>query len=200
MRLLHFLFVILITVSFPSISGSEEYQIFDGRFYNGLFYPRIDIIEWGEPIHLQFQIYDKVHQIDISGQAIDHAGRTIFEVAFDFTFRGERLCRRVLAPPTFRPNEKLYFYVEKDAKDINNILVSAQPIKDKVPYQPKPFSKCIEIAAQTPEKNPADTGRRPAGEQGPRTIFDQHTKENMGDKGAKFEYQPIDSDYNLFGD
>ena len=90
--------ICLVLIQFSKVSYAEEqYQIFDGRFYNGLFYPNIDIIEWGEPTHLEFQIYDKGNQIDVSGVTIDSGGRLIFRAAVDFSFRGERRCRRIPA-------------------------------------------------------------------------------------------------------
>ena len=140
----------LITVSllFAGLTAlAEEYPIFDGRKYNGLFYPRVDIIEWGAPLHLEFNIYSKDKPVELSGQVIERGGRKVFAFAYDLPFRKERLCRTVIAPPNFKVGQPLHFYVDKQDKDLNKIIVSAQPLGEKK-YAAKKYDGCIEQKAQ----------------------------------------------------
>ena len=130
-------------------SFAEQYQIFDGQVYNGLHYPNIDILEWGEPAHLEFQIYDKKNPIHISGQTVEINGRQLFQVAIDLAFRGERRCRRIIAPASFKKGQQLHYYIDKSDNDMNNIIVSAQPLTGKVPYTAPPFHGCTEQAANS---------------------------------------------------
>ena len=87
-----------ILFSFLNISQAKEFEIFDGRNYNGKYYPRIDIIEWGRPTHMQFQVYWKDHPLEMSFQLEQKDGKNVMLVKYFIKERNEVLCRRVLAP------------------------------------------------------------------------------------------------------
>ena len=140
---------------------ADEYPRFDGRKYNGLYYPRINTVEWAdkesEPLHLQFQIYQKNSPVDVSGYTVEANGKNIFIAAIDINDRGERLCRRYVAPPAFKPNKKLYYYYDGSDRDMNNIIVSAYPMENKKVYTPKAIANCMEIKAYTSPLDPLST-------------------------------------------
>jgi hypothetical protein len=60
------LFLLVWISSFSAFAGQRTFPVFDGQFYNGLFYPRIDIVEWGaeNKTHIEFHIYSKNDPID----------------------------------------------------------------------------------------------------------------------------------------
>ena len=191
--------ILLFLLGYSYLSSAEEFQRFDGQYYNNLYYPRIDIVSWGEPLHLEFQIYDKKNQIDIGGITLDKGGQAIYLVAFDLTYRGERRCRRVVAPPNFKVGQELYYYYDNSDKDMNNIIVSAKPIAGKKKYEPKQFSNCVEVAANSQDTPSKDVRRVriPASQKGPRTVFDQNKERK---NNSQYNYQPIDSSFDWFTD
>lgn len=159
------LFSIIAFCAFPLIAETKQYPIFDGQFYNNKYYPRVDIIEWGAPPHLEFHIYSKEEPIEISAKATEHNGRRVLLVSYFFTKRKEKLCRRVLAPANFSPDTKLYFYKDGSDKEYDNIYVSVVPMKPTKKldnYANKEYSSCDEPAeSPKPQRgvasNPAPT-------------------------------------------
>ena len=134
---------------------AKQYPIFDGQFYNGVYYPRVDIIEWGNPPHLEFHIYSKKEEVIIEAKAIDWDGRRVLLVNYTFPGRKEKLCRSVLAPANFLPDGKLYLYKDSTDVDYDNIYVSIVPMKitKKLDsYASDNFSKCLEPKKEAPKK------------------------------------------------
>jgi hypothetical protein len=147
MRYLIYAFIALV-LQFTSIVNqvsAEQFPIFDGQYYNGLYYPNLDILEWGEPEHLEFQIYEKNFPIEISGKLVEDDGKKIFLFAIDLPLRGERACRRVLAPASFEINQPVYFYLDKSDKEMNNFIVTQQPQEEKQLITPKSWDQCSEV-------------------------------------------------------
>lgn len=153
---------------------AKEYPIFDGRTYNGLFYPRVDIIEWthkGQPPHLELHIYSKDEPIEIQAKPIQRGGNKVLLVNYYFTKRKETVCRSVIAPASFAENSKLYFYRDKSDAEYDNIYVSVSPkptTKNMETYAAKEFTEqdCNEensddmkkVAAEKEKKATAASG------------------------------------------
>jgi hypothetical protein len=112
---------------------AAEFETFDGRAYNGKYYPRIDIIEWsnnpGEPSHMEFQVYWKGHPLEMSFELEEKNGKKVMLVNYYIPERKEKLCRRVLAPGHFAKG----FIVYKDTsdKDMDNTIVTMVPLASK---------------------------------------------------------------------
>lgn len=159
------LFVLFLVFVFPQLSEAKQYPIFDGQYYNNLYYPRVDIIEWGNPPHLEFHIYSKDEPIEISAQPIQHKGKRVLQVNYFFTKRQEKLCRRVLAPANFSPDSTLYFYKDGSDKEYDNIYVSVIPMKPSqnlVNYPTKGYSDCEETTPSESNRGVASQPPTPA--------------------------------------
>lgn len=106
---------------------ARDYEIFDGRNYNGKYYPRLDIIVWrydkSDNYTLQFQLYWKGHPVDMAYEYDDSTGQKVMKVQYIIKERNnEVLCRRVPAPGNFGPVFKVY--KETGDKDMDNTILS----------------------------------------------------------------------------
>jgi len=158
-RSLSLLAALLILISSPLVSFAKVFEIFDGRSYNGLFYPLIDIIEWGEADGklpwIEFHLHSKDKRIEVSAVAGDKNGKPVLWIMYDLTFRGERVCRHVLAPAHFKEGMILFAYRDPSDPDYDNIYVSSEPMTGKklIPYQMPAYERCQdENASNMPEK------------------------------------------------
>ena len=153
------LFVATVTLSF-----AKQFETFDGRMYNGLYYPRIDIIEWGTPPHLEFHIYSKDKPIDLAAISGEKNGRPVLWLNYNLTFRNENICRHVIAPAQFGDGDKLYTYKDISPRDFDIIYVSTHPMAADAKlmnYTLKPYDICNdEMASNKPDFN--STTRMPA--------------------------------------
>lgn len=134
------------------VNRNEEFQRFDGMYYNGLFYPRIDISEWEEkntPAQLEFHVYQKDKPVDVSGRVVKAGAQQIFEFSYDLGYRGEIRCRRVPAAAGMREGQKLYYYKDTSDADMDRIIVSQVEMKNKKPYPMKAYVGCEEHAANS---------------------------------------------------
>ncbi len=125
----------------PTFVGAKEFETFDGRTYNGRYYPRIDIIEWGTPSTMEFHVYDKKNAVEMSFELIKQGRKRIMLVHYILTERNEpenlqdanskkyHVCRRVLAPSHFE--EGFMVYKEGVDKDFDNTIVSMHPLPAK---------------------------------------------------------------------
>ncbi len=111
-----------------------EYETFDGRTYNGRFYPRIDIIEWNEEgmaSHMEFQNYNKEVPVEMAFQFEEKKGRKVMLVRYTLKRKDgdEVLCRRVVVPAHFGES----FHVYKDTADSDReiTIVSMVPLPEK---------------------------------------------------------------------
>ncbi|MEW6057282.1 MAG: hypothetical protein AB1540_11790 [Bdellovibrionota bacterium] len=111
------------------LRAEKEFEIFDGRVYNGKYYPRIDIIEWGEPSHMEFHVYWKGKPVEMSFQLDESKGKKVMLVNYHIKDRKEHLCRRVLAPGHF--SEKFLVYKDTSDKDMDAVIVSMAPLPEK---------------------------------------------------------------------
>jgi hypothetical protein len=179
--------IILFITLFVINALAEDYPIFDGQFYNGLFYPRIDVVEWadkGQPYHMEFHIYKKDKPIEISGQVVDKGKYRVFMHAVDLTYRGERRCRSALTPADFKEGQQLYYYFDPSDKDMNRVIISQTPKTGQKAYKMKPFKECVEVAAHSeapkrvvasePKKAPA-TAPAPSTPEKPPSEPQNHT-------------------------
>lgn len=148
----------LLTLLLPFAASAKQFEIFDGRVYNGLYYPMIDIIEWGEADgelpHIEFHIHSKDKRIEVSAVPGDKNGKPVLWIMYDLPFRNERVCRHVLAPSHFREGMKLYAYRDLTDGDYDNIYVSSQPVNLKkfLPYEMPAYERCQdENASNMPE-------------------------------------------------
>jgi hypothetical protein len=126
---------LLLSVLFSTPALAKDFETFDGHTYNGLYYPLIDIIEWGEQDkelpHLEFHVHQKEKVVDLAGVAGTKGGRPVLWIMYDLGYRGEHVCRHVLAPAQFKEGQKLYFYRDNSDADYDNIFVYSEPLKQK---------------------------------------------------------------------
>jgi hypothetical protein len=170
MRLMRILFLLatlgmlIVPVEARSASGKsskpEEFAIFDGRVYNGKYYPRVDIIEWDYPphkSHMEFHIYWKGKPVDLSFELETKTGRPVMLVRYHLKERNEILCRRVLAPGHFF--EEFYVYRDHSDPDFDNIIVSAEKFTNK------PKFELIKTPSYMACEEPKDEDRFPAADE-----------------------------------
>ena len=156
-----FIFLSIATFLKPNFLWGSDFEIFDGRMYNGQYYPRIDVIEWGKPSHMEFHIYSKKEPIELSFELENKNGKKVMLVEYHFTRRNERLCRRVLAPSHFFG--KLSIYKDNSDENFNNIIVSTKdiPLSEIQPQwafidHPLNYGGCSDVTrkiASTSEEN-----------------------------------------------
>ncbi len=161
-RLGFIVFLALFAWSF--VGHAKDFEIFDGRFYNGQFYPRVDAIEWGETPHMEFHIYSKDKPVDITAVPGEKNGKPVLWMVYDLKSRGERVCRHIIAPAQFKKGDKVYSYKDSSNAEYDNYYVSTHPLTDKglVPYTMAPYAPCSdEMASNMPGTTPAPA----AGEQ-----------------------------------
>jgi hypothetical protein len=144
-----------------SHAQGKQFEIFDGQFYNGLFYPLVDIIEWSENKsalpHMEFHIHSKSNPIDLAVVPGERNGRPVLWLMYDLKFRGERVCRHVLAPSHFREGMQLHAYRDASDPDYDNIYVSSEPKsrKNLVAYQMPEYEPCLDAnASNKPDSLP----------------------------------------------
>ncbi|NUM88217.1 MAG: hypothetical protein HUU37_03345 [Bdellovibrionales bacterium] len=156
-----------------SLALAKQFEIFDGQLYNGLYYPRVDIIEWGEPPHMEFHIYSKDKQIELSAVPAIHprSGKPVLWLMYDLRFRDERICRHVVAPAHYKEGAKVYAYKDSTLRDYENIYVSLHPLEGKnlVPYRMPAYEPCAdEMASNMPgAAAPSGAARAPASASSP---------------------------------
>jgi hypothetical protein len=149
----------------PLFSFAAQFEIFDGQFYNGLYYPVIDNIEWGEADgelpHMEFHIHSKDKLIDVAAVPGDKNGKPVLWLMYDLKFRNEKICRHILAPSHFREGMKMYAYRDNSDADYDNIYVSSQPMTGKklVPYEMPAYEPCVD---QNASNKPDSLPRSPA--------------------------------------
>lgn len=158
-------FLVLFVVFLANFSTAiaKEYEIFDGRNYNGKYYPRIDIITWRydktENYTQQFQIYWKGHPIEMSFALEEKDGQKILLIRYNIKERKEILCRRAPAPMNFGQGFKVY--LETKDKDMDNYILSMTdlPAEDgrKLITPPK-YEACPEEPEEEEKKSPQITG------------------------------------------
>ncbi|HEY8280401.1 MAG TPA: hypothetical protein VIH99_12305 [Bdellovibrionota bacterium] len=153
MKALTFCITLLCLTTF---AHAKQFEVFDGQFYNGLYYPMVDIIEWGEQNkelpHIEFHLHSKDKPIDVSVVSGDKNGKPVLWIMYDLKFRGERICRRVLAPAQFKEGQKLYAYRDNSDSDYDNVYVYSEPwkqtAKNKVPeYTMATYERCSDEQA-----------------------------------------------------
>ena len=144
-------------------SFAKDFEVFDGQYYNGLFYPLIDNIEWGEQDnelpHMEFHIHQKDKAVGVSVVSGIKGGKPVLWIMYDLAYRGERVCRRVLAPRQFKEGQKLYTYRDNSDPDYDNVFIYSQPWvqkgSKKIPEYTMPaYERCTgENADNMPEPN-----------------------------------------------
>lgn len=144
---------------------AKDFPIFDAQYYNGQLYPRIDIIEWGEPYHLEFHIYSKDKPIDLSTVVGEKGAHTVVWLNYDLKFRGEHVCRHAPAPPQFKKGDKVYSYRDNSNPEYDNIYVTTEPMKTSksiVAFDMQPYYICPndETASNMPD-GPLPPGAAP---------------------------------------
>jgi hypothetical protein len=161
MKFISYLFIFLLSA--PVFA--KQFEIFDGQFYNGLYYPMVDIIEWGEANgewpHLEFHIHSKDKPIDVSVVPGDKDGKPVLWIMYDLKFRNERICRHVLAPLHFKEGMKLYTYRDNTDGDYDNIYISSEPMKETSAikaYTMPAYEACTDELAS----NKPDSARKPS--------------------------------------
>lgn len=142
---------LLLLIATPALAN-QDYAIFDGQRYNGRYYPRIDIIEWGTPAHLEFHIYSKDDPVEIEVKPIERGGKRVLLVNYFISSRQEKVCRSVVAPAHFRADSPLYLYLDASDSEYRNIYVSANPLpttRNKQAYPQREFSLsgCEDLSA-----------------------------------------------------
>lgn len=171
---------LLVFVAVPGgLRAKNDFEIFDGRAYNGKFYPRIDIIEWndrpGDPTRMEFHVYWKGKPLDLGFSLEQKDKKKVMLVNYHIKDRDETLCRRVLAPAHFSEG----FLVYRDTSDfeMDSVIVTMQelpPKKGRELIKPKAYASC---EMPKGDRQPAD-----AAPGAPAAPHDQVRPK--GDKGA----------------
>lgn len=139
------------------LAGQKVFPVFDGQYYNGLYYPRLDIIEWGNPAktHLEFHFYSKNDPVDIAAEIGMKSGKPVLWLNYHFKNRGENVCRHAPAPAHFREGDPIYAYVDRSDRDYDNIYISNAPLAEAkaATYNILPYSICTddEFASNKPD-------------------------------------------------
>ncbi|MGZ3654062.1 MAG: hypothetical protein ACXVB9_10960 [Bdellovibrionota bacterium] len=128
------LILALSLVSLPAVAA-KDFEVFDGQYYNGQFYPLIDNIEWGEADHelphMEFHIHQKDKPVGVSVVSGTKGGKPVLWIMYDLAYRAERVCRRVLAPAQFKENQKLFLYRDDSDPDYDNVYIYSEAWKQK---------------------------------------------------------------------
>ena len=128
MKILPYCFAALL--AFSSSAFAKQFEIFDGQIYNGLYYPMVDIIEWGEQDHelphIEFHVHSKDKPVDVSVVSGEKGGRPVLWIMYDLKYRNEHICRHVLAPAHFKEGQKLFLYRDNSDADYDNIYIYSQ--------------------------------------------------------------------------
>ncbi len=157
------MFIPFLSLLFAISAQAKDYEVFDGQYYNGQFYPLIDNIEWGEQDHelphMEFHIHQKDKHVDVSVVSGKQNGRPVLWIMYDLSYRSEHVCRRVLAPAQFQEGQKLYTYRDNSDPDYDNVYIYSQPWAQKgskkVPdYAMETYERCTdENADNMPDPN-----------------------------------------------
>lgn len=155
MKTLFLFAALLFSVCAPNNASAKAFEIFDGQVYNGLFYPLVDIIEWGEQDnelpHMEFHFHSKDKPMDLSVVSGEKGGKPVLWIMYDLKFRNERICRHVPAPAQFKKNQQLYVYRDPSDPDYDNIFVYSEPLKKKnktqVDYTMPNYERCTDEQA-----------------------------------------------------
>jgi len=146
----------------------KDFEVFDGQYYNGQFYPLVDNIEWGEADHelphMEFHIHQKDKAVGISVISGAKAGKPVLWVMYDLAYRAEHVCRRVLAPAQFKEGQKVYAYRDNSDPDYDNVMFYSQPLAQKgakaLPeYTMPPYERCPDENA---DNMPMPEGSKPS--------------------------------------
>lgn len=144
MKLLSLLLLALVSAS----AHAKQFEVFDGQFYNGQYYPLIDMIEWGEQRgerpHMEFHLHSKEKPLDVVAVAGEKNGKPVLWLNILLPHRGERVCRHVLAPLHFRKGTKLYAYRDNKDPDYDNVFVSSEPVKGLPEYAMGEYQRCTD--------------------------------------------------------
>jgi len=146
-------FTFLLLTCWCFSAQAKEFEIFDGRNYNGQYYPRIDVIEWGERPHMEFHVYSKAQPVEITAVPGEKNGKPVLWLVYRLNSRGENICRHVIAPSHFREGDKVYAYKDSSPKDYDNIYVSTHPLTEPglTEYTMAPYAPCNdEMASNMP--------------------------------------------------
>lgn len=153
-----------------AMAFGKQFETFDGQFYNGLYYPLVDAIEWGEQEGklpwMEFHIHsDK--QIELTAVPGEKNGKPVLWLMYNLAFRGERVCRHIIAPRQFKEGMKVYAYKDTSDPDYVNIYVSSEPKVGKklVEYKMADYEPCSdEMASNKPDtRAPASVPQNTAG-------------------------------------
>lgn len=155
----------LLTALLSTTAHAKTFEIFDGQFYNGQYYPLIDMIEWGEQWgekpHMEFHLHSKEKPLDVIAVAGDKNGKPVLWLNILLPHRNERVCRHVLAPLHFKKGTKLYAYRDNRDPDYDNIWVSSEPVKNLPAYAMGEYERCTDENASNMPLEPGE--RLPAG-------------------------------------
>lgn len=178
-----FLLLLCMALAIPAQAGS--FPVFDGQFYNGLYYPMVDAIEWGEQYgdlpHMEFHLHSKDKPIELTVVPGDKGGKPVLWLMYDLKFRGERVCRHIIAPSHFKEGMKLFTYRDNTDVDYDNIYVSSKPMagKNLVPYEMQPYEPCTdEHASNKPDSLPRLPASVPAERAAP--VEEKKEGKNIG--------------------
>jgi hypothetical protein len=168
---------------------AKQFEVFDGQFYNGQYYPLIDMIEWGEQRgekpHMEFHLHSKEKPLDVVAVAGEKNGKPVLWLNILLPHRNERVCRHVLAPLHFRKGMKLYAYRDNKDPDYDNVYVSSEPMKGLPEYAMPEYQRC---ADENASNMPPEAGERlPASEAAPAAPAAAPAEKKDG-KGLGIDY------------
>jgi len=186
--------LLILSLLFSSaLAEAKTFEIFDGQFYNGLYYPLIDMIEWGEQRgekpHMEFHLHSKDKPLEISAVAGEKNGKRVLWLNILLPHRHERVCRHVLAPLHFEKGMKLYAYRDNRDTDYDNIYVSSEPIKNLPEYKMPAYERCSDAnASNMPEEmaKAREPSSAPVATQAPVAPVGSEKKQG---EGLKIDYE-----------
>lgn len=163
----------------PAALRAAEFEVFDGRVYNGKYYPRIDVIEWndkpGDPSYMTFHVYSKNDPVDLGFELEESKSKKVMLVNYLITSRDEHQCRRVLAPQHF--TQGYLVYRDRSDPDYDEIIVSMQEM-------PKKKGRELVNAKKYASCDLPDPKRLPAAETGKPVAEPNDQKRPKNDKAA----------------
>lgn len=186
---------LLLLIALSVTAQAKTFEIFDGQIYNGLFYPLVDIIEWGEADgelpHIEFHIHQKDKQIELTAIPGEKNGKKVLWIVYDLRFRNERICRHVLAPFHFKEGMKVYAYKDSSDPDYQNFHISSFPVKKKnlVEYAMPDYAPCTdEFASNKPDTSaPAARTASPGAPQGAAPVAGVAEKKDPKNIGVDYD-------------
>jgi hypothetical protein len=184
-------FISLILMVIPVLAFTKDFETFDGRMYNGLHYPLVDAIEWGEQNgelpHMEFHIHSKDKPIDLVAVPGEKGGKPVLWLMYDLKFRNERICRHIIAPAHFKEGMQLFAYRDNSDLDYDNIYFSSEPMKGKnmVAYTPPEYAPCMDENASN---RPDPAGRTVASTPDAAAAATPATAEKKDGKNVGIDY------------